>query len=55
MSASTKLSSSVKALVLPGKGLSRILLRALKYADAVGINSSKLRKILSMLAKEWNC
>lgn len=50
MSASTKLSTSVKALcylhqVQPNP------VSSFQIADAVGINSSKLRKILSMLVK----
>ena len=50
MSASTKLSTSVKALcylenVYPDP------VSSFEISDAIGINSSKLRKILSMLAK----
>lgn len=50
MSASTKLSSSVKALcyleqVFPKPASSS------EMSEAIGINSSKLRKILSMLVK----
>jgi len=50
MSASTKLSSSVKALCYLEKVYPNPV-SSFEIADAVGINSSKLRKILSMLAK----
>ena len=50
MSASTKLSSSVKALCYLEKFYPNPL-TSFEIAEAVGINSSKLRKILSMLAK----
>jgi len=50
MSASTKLSSSVKALCYLEK-VHPNPVPSSEIAEAVGINSSKLRKILSMLAK----
>lgn len=50
MSASTKLSTSVKALCYLEKVFPDPV-SSFEIADAIGINSSKLRKILSMLAK----
>jgi len=50
MSASTKLSTSVKALCYLEKVYPDPV-SSFEIADAIGINSSKLRKILSMLAK----
>jgi Rrf2 family protein len=50
MSASTKLSTSVKALCYLEKAYPNPV-SSFEIAGAVGINSSKLRKILSMLAK----
>jgi Rrf2 family transcriptional regulator, repressor of oqxAB len=50
MSASTKLSSSVKALCYLEKVYPNPV-TSFEMAEAIGINSSKLRKILSMLAK----
>jgi len=50
MSASTKLSTSVKALCYLEKVFPKPV-TSFQIADAVGINSSKLRKILSMLVK----
>jgi len=50
MSASTKLSTSVKALCYIQKVYPDPV-TSFEIAEAVGINSSKLRKILSMLVK----
>ena len=50
MSASTKLSTSVKALCYLEKVYPDPV-SSFEIAEAIGINSSKLRKILSMLAK----
>lgn len=50
MSASTKLSTSVKALCYLNQ-VSPDPVSSFEIAEAVGVNSSKLRRILSMLAK----
>ena len=50
MSASTKLSTSVKALCYLEKVFPNPV-SSFEIAEAVGVNSSKLRKILSMLVK----
>jgi Rrf2 family protein len=50
MSASTKLSTSVKALCYLAK-VSPNPVSSIEISDVIGINSSKLRKILSMLVK----
>ena len=50
MSASTKLSSSVKALCYLEQAYPKPVSSS-EIAEAIGINSSKLRMILSMLAK----
>lgn len=50
MSASTKLSTSVKALCYLVQ-VSPKPASSLELAEAIGINSSKLRRILSMLTK----
>lgn len=50
MSASTKLSSSVKALCYIEQSFPKPVSSS-EIAKAIGINSSKLRMILSMLAK----
>jgi Rrf2 family protein len=50
MSASTKLSTSVKALCYLEK-VSPNPVSSIEISNVIGINSSKLRKILSMLVK----
>lgn len=50
MSASTKLSTSVKALCVLAQNPADIL-KSEQLAIEIGVNSSKLRKLLSMLVK----
>jgi Rrf2 family protein len=50
MSASTKLSTSVKALCYLQQAHPKAV-PSFEIADAIGINSSKLRRILSLLSK----
>ncbi|QKJ99159.1 MAG: hypothetical protein HND40_06090 [Ignavibacteriota bacterium] len=53
MSASTKLSTSVKALCF--LAVNPLPKNSNEIADAIGINASKIRRLMAMLGKSWDC